>query len=204
MDNLDLFKHPFLVAVLPAFIVGAFGYKAYMNSIHLSVQKKYFEKRLFKFYLPVFQKLEPDLYKNISAIQAQEFANFLRMKIDENYILVNDKIIYMLQLLEDELSLQNYNLKSINHYFYKICETIDHDVSFLQRSLGLPTRSFSYRIKNNQMTKKVFFTSRSLWFVLQKLTYILFLITMTIFALVMGLIVLPRIAADFLKSLLNF
>lgn len=162
----SILKNPLLIAILPALIVAVFNYIIAHVTKAASIRVTYYEKRFLEFYLPVFQHIEPQLFKKISYDEADDFHQYLETMIKEHYMLINDRIIDRHCLMKINLKSKKINVDSKKpeylEDFYSICKHLDSDITFLQNKLGLPTRGFIYRYNHKQLTFSSLFYGRVL------------------------------------------
>ena len=138
-----------LVAIITCFISGFFGYKVSQVSLKNPQKTKILEKQLYCVYLPLFKKMEINLYKNISpqiALEYIDFFNNIKMKY---YELIDGDLINVFQIFQNTT-----NESSVSYDAYEsVCQKLEKLFENTRRKLYLPTRSIAYKLNNKQFPK---------------------------------------------------
>lgn len=144
--NLDIDN---LVAIITCFISGFFGYKVSQISLKNPQKTKILEKQFYCVYLPLFKKIEVNLYKDISPQTALEYINFFNNIKSKHYELIDGELINVFQIFQNTT---NANFVSYNNY-ESVCQRLEKLFENTRRKLHLPTRSISYKLNNKQFPK---------------------------------------------------
>lgn len=144
--NLDVDN---LVAIITCFISGFFGYKVSQVSFKNPQKTKILEKQLYCVYLPLFKKMEINLYKNISPQTALEYINFFNDIKSKYYELIDGELVNVFQIF------QNTTDEKFVSYtvFESVCQRLEKLFENTRRKLYLPTRSIAYKLNNKQFPK---------------------------------------------------
>ena len=138
-----------LVAIITCFISGFFGYKVSQVSLKNPQRTKILEKQLYCVYLPLFKKMEINLYKNISpqiALEYIDFFNNIKMKY---YELIDGDLINVFQIFQNTTS-ENF----VSYIAYEsVCQRLEKLFENTRHKLYLPTRSIAYKLNNKQFPK---------------------------------------------------
>ena len=138
-----------LVTIATCIISGFFGYKVSKFSLKSPLKTKTLEKQLYYVYLPLFKKMEKNLYKLISPETALEYIDFFNDLKLKHYELIDGNLINVFQIFQ-----KTTNKNSVSYISYEsVCQKIDKLFDSTRRSLFLPTRSLSYKINNRQFPK---------------------------------------------------
>ncbi|MBS5854029.1 MAG: hypothetical protein KIC56_02215 [Clostridium sp.] len=138
-----------LVAIITCFISGFFGYKVSQISLKNPQRTKILEKQLYYVYLPLFKKMEINLYKKISPKIALEYINFFNNIKMKYYELIDGELINVFQIFQNTT-----NENSVSYAAYEsVCRKLEKLFENTRRKLYLPTRSFSYKLNNRQFPK---------------------------------------------------
>jgi hypothetical protein len=138
-----------LVTIATCIISGFFGYKVSKFSLKSPLKTKTLEKQLYYVYLPLFKKMEKNLYKSISPETALEYIDFFNDLKLKHYELIDGNLINVFQIFQ-----KTTNKNSVSYIAYEsVCQKIDKLFDSTRRSLFLPTRSLSYKINNRQFPK---------------------------------------------------
>lgn len=138
-----------LVTIATCIISGFFGYKVSKFSLKSHLKTKTLEKQLYYVYLPLFKKMEKNLYKSISPETALEYIDFFNDLKLKHYELIDGNLINVFQIFQ-----KTTNKNSVSYIAYEsVCQKIDKLFDSTRRSLFLPTRSLSYKINNRQFPK---------------------------------------------------
>ncbi len=138
-----------LVAIITCFISGFFGYKVSKISLKNPQRIKILEKQLYCVYLPLFTKMEHNLYKNISPQTAIEYINFFNDLKSKYYELIDGDLINVFQIFQNTT-----NKSSVSYTAYEsVCQRLEKLFENTRRKLYLPTRSISYKLNNKQFPK---------------------------------------------------
>lgn len=139
--NIDHF-----ITLFSCILSGFFGYKISKFSIKNPQKIKVLQKQLNLVYLPLFRKLESNLYKEISPTTALEYINFFNSLKENYYELIDSELINVFQIFERSTS-----QKSISYsHFESVCYKLDKIFEETRRKLLLPTRNFAYKLNNRQ------------------------------------------------------
>lgn len=138
-----------LVAIITCFISGFFGYKVSQVSLKNPQRTKILEKQLYCVYLPLFKKMEINLYKNISPKIALEYIDFFNNIKMKHYELIDGDLINVFQIFQNTT-----NENSVSYAAYEsVCQRLEKLFENTRRKLSLPTRSLSYKLNNKQFPK---------------------------------------------------
>lgn len=138
-----------LVTIATCIISGFFGYRVSKFSLKSPLKTKTLEKQLYYVYLPLFKKMEKNLYKSISPETALEYIDFFNNLKLKHYELIDGNLINVFQIFQ-----KTTNKNSVSYIAYEsVCQKIDKLFDSTRRSLFLPTRSLSYKINNRQFPK---------------------------------------------------
>lgn len=110
----------------------------------------FFEKQLKEVYSPIFIKLEPYLYKEITLKQALLYAKFLYKIINKHHLLCDPKLVYYVELFCNAVK----NGKDFQYAYMEICSHVDRKYDKLRRQLRLPVRPLWYRLNKDQYKTK--------------------------------------------------
>lgn len=138
-----------LVTIATCIISGFFGYRVSKFSLKSPLKTKTLEKQSYYVYLPLFKKMEKNLYKSISPETALEYIDFFNNLKLKHYELIDGNLINVFQIFQ-----KTTNKNSVSYIAYEsVCQKIDKLFDSTRRSLFLPTRSLSYKINNRQFPK---------------------------------------------------
>ena len=138
-----------LVAIITCFITGFFGYKVSQFSFKNPQKTKILKKQLYCVYLPLFKKIETNLYKTISPQTALEYINFFNNIKSKYYELIDGELINVFQIFQNTT---NENFVSYASY-ESVCQRLEKVFENTRRKLYLPTRSIAYKLNNKQFPK---------------------------------------------------
>ena len=138
-----------LVAVFTCFVSGFFGYKVSQSSFKNPQKTKILEKQLYYVYLPLFKKMENNLYKSISPQIALEYISFFNTIKSKHYELIDGELINIFQIF------QNTTTESFVSYavYDSVCQELDKLFENTRHKLYLPTRTIAYKLNNRQFPK---------------------------------------------------
>ena len=170
-----------LIAIATCFISGFFGYKVSQYSLKNPQKTKILEKQLYQVYLPLFKKMENNLYKSISPQDALEYINFFNNIKSRYYELIDGELINVFQTFQKTT---NKNYVSYNVY-EAVCQKLENLFENTRRKLYLPTRSLAYKLNNRQFPKTRQNAIRS--FVLGLLKLLIFILIIAITYLIINL-----------------
>lgn len=138
-----------LVSIATCFISGFFGYKVSQISFKNPQKTKILEKQLYCVYLPLFKKVESNLYKSISPQIALEYIDFFNSLKDKYYELIDGELINSFQIFQN-----NTNSSFVSYEaFESVCQRLEKIFEDTRRKLYLPTRTLTYKINNRQFPK---------------------------------------------------
>ena len=160
-----------LVAIITCFISGFFGYKVSQVSFKNPQRTKILEKQLYCVYLPLFKKMEINLYKNISPQIALEYINFFNNIKVKYYELIDGDLINVFQIFQNTTS-ENF----VSYTAYEsVCQRLEKLFENTRHKLHLPTRSISYKLNNKQFPKTRQNSIKA--FILSLLRFFMFILT---------------------------
>lgn len=122
-------------------------------SIYLGHKAKFsafYEKQLKEVYSPIFIKLEPYLYKEITLKQARLYAKFLYKTVNKHHLLCDPDLVYYVELFCNAIK----NGDTFQNTYMEICSHVDRKYDKLRRQLRLPVRPLWYRLNKNQFKTK--------------------------------------------------
>ena len=120
------------------------------NFLFRSTYMPVYREQLDKVYYPMFSTLEPYLYKQLDI----DTASSLLLKIDviakENYVLTDSSLINILQILIRDLEKSVFDKRDYD----MLCDYVVENFDKTRRYLGMPTRSFGYKLNRKQFRIK--------------------------------------------------
>lgn len=139
MINLDNLLN--LILTVSVTLISAFlGFKAAGVNDRNSTSKYMLEK----VYFPIFNLIEKDLYKEISLAQAIEYGHKILDIINQNPMYVYPSLkLYTEYLIES-------NKNTYKENFKHVCWSVEKYYDKFSKRIGLPLRSYAYRINTQQ------------------------------------------------------
>ena len=121
------------------------------------------EKQLYNVYLPLFKLLDKNLFQDRKLEDIAKILPQIKEIIDNHYELVNPqiiscfndcaKLIHKIEFYEHKNNkLTSDRIKELRMNFKEIEITVSTEFDKIRSRLGLPTRSFGFKIANNQLT----------------------------------------------------
>lgn len=129
-----------IVTLLAAYI----GFRASgLNNKH-----KTYIKMMECNYFPIFQVLEKSFFREITLSEAIDLGNKIVSIIDKNPMYIDPSLrIYANRLV-------NSNQSDFQNNFMTFCSTFDENYDKTSRLVGIPLRSYAYRIDMGQYENK--------------------------------------------------
>lgn len=101
-----------------------------------------------KIYFPIFNLIEKDLYKDITLTQAIDYGNKTLDIINQNPMYAYPSLkMYAYDLTQSDET-------NFNENFKRLCWSVEKHYDKYSKCIGLPLRSYSYRINNHQYENK--------------------------------------------------
>lgn len=136
------------IAILIVFISALTGWFLKSKSIKINSSYEIAKEQLFKVYCPLFQFLEPFLYRKTSSKEEQQIICFCDNLFKENYLLITSETLNSYQIFKRTLIKHENDVQQAYDYF---CKSVDKTFEKLKRKLKYPKRKFDYKINNNQL-----------------------------------------------------
>lgn len=137
-------------------IIATYGaYKIAKLKLHPEIKVPVYKEQLKNVYLPMFKLLEKDFYKKIDKETTLFYVDELNKIIDAHYEYVDPDIIYLVKTLKIYLDLETDNAEVRHELFNELSFKVSTTFDSLRKHLGLPTRSFSYKYRNYQLTPAI-------------------------------------------------
>lgn len=142
------FSNDNIVTIVCCIITAALGYITCRLTLIKPESIKVIKKQFYKVYLPLFRKMEPNLYsENLSINTARDYIDFFNKLKAKNYELIDSKLLEY--FLFFELNCKNTNKVSLDLYT-DLCHRLSILFDSTRRKLHMPTRSWKYKIINGQ------------------------------------------------------
>lgn len=123
-----------------------FGILAFRYQLRRPQRLKIYKDQLIKVYLPIFFKLEPNLYKDIDNRTKNEVIDFITNIITKNYLLFKSSTLDNFDAFKKHKNFETY---------ISLCSNIDFNFEFLKWALKYPRRKFTYRLNHQQYHSKL-------------------------------------------------
>lgn len=137
-----------IVTIVCCIITAVLGYITCKLTLIKPESIKIAKKQFYKVYLPLFRKMEPNLYsENLSIDVAKDYINFFNNLKAKYYELIDSKLLEY--FLFFELNCQNTKKVSLDLYT-DLCHRLSILFDSTRRKLHMPTRSLKYKIINSQ------------------------------------------------------
>ncbi|ADU31113.1 hypothetical protein [Evansella cellulosilytica] len=180
-------EHILLYSILLVSISFFLGFFVASRKGRVSIAKQ----RLYSVYLPIFKVMEPYLYKQISRDDGIAIINEVNKLVKTYYELFHPDCLHAYHQFRNNL-IKNSDDKNI--HFEEFCRYVERDFEKLKRTVGLPIRPLSYRIKVGQIPRK---KSVIIYIIIENLTKWLFTFSLLLFG-----ILLARVFALLIKFML--
>lgn len=145
------------IVTLITSIIGAFiGYVTCRLTLNKPQRFKLLENQLYKVYLPLFEKIEPNLFKTITLETAKEYIDFFNNIKSNNYELIDSELCNLFWIFEN-----SYNSNELDIKIYSaICSRLDILFESTRRKLYMPTRTIFYKVNRRQFPKRIIDSGR--------------------------------------------
>lgn len=150
-----------VILLLSSALTVAYGIKKFFKKPNYTVLRK----QLYCFYLPVFKKLHPSLFRNHKIAEIQEMLGYIESLIEQNYELIDPDITYQLEQCKRHLiriefqdfthiasSKKKENENKLRSEFKLLESLVSRHYDYICRNLGLPVRSISYKFHHKQLS----------------------------------------------------
>lgn len=129
-------------------------------------QSEVARERLNSVYAPIFKRIEPFLYRNISLAECDKIVCELKDLARQGGVLTSPSLLYLIDWYlehprEDLKSYKSYTYKYLETKscyltdWYRICAEVDRTYDALCRDAFLPIRKISYRLDYKQYISKL-------------------------------------------------
>ena len=134
-----------VLAAVSGYVLFALGFLRFKRENKMAIKQKSFTT----VYKPLFDMIEPTLYKDLSQEQYLTLLEAINKIVQEDRIIegyeLSINLFYAFKHIERDLSTGYYQLR-----YKTICKKIDNTYDKLSRKLGYPVRKFFYREANKQ------------------------------------------------------
>ncbi len=110
--------------------------------------------RLIKAYHPMFNFIEPVLYKEISTEEAKVILEKLKSILITEGLYVDTYVKISVKDLEEKIAADKYSYKD----FERVCYAVESEYEKLKKKVYLPPRDKWYRYNQKEMTKQEYQT----------------------------------------------
>lgn len=137
-----------IVTIVCCIITAFLGYITCKLTLTKPESTKIVKKQFYKVYLPLFRKIEPNLYsKNLSIDTAEDYINFFNNLKATNYELIDCRLLEYFSLFELHCK---YSKEVSLDLYTDLCYQLSILFDSTRKKLHMPTRSLMYKIINNQ------------------------------------------------------
>ena len=131
-----------IISMITCLITGIIGYVS-STIVSIKPQKTIIlNKQLYNVYLPLFKKIESNLYKKISMDTAREYVKMFNYIRNKHYELIDSRLCNLFFDFEKQINNNKLNLR----LYSDICYRLDVLFESTKRKLKMPPRTLMYKM----------------------------------------------------------